>query len=203
LTTPNIGAATGTSFTAAKADGVPGQMGVYETNSTDTYQTGWMGAPGNIADDMWYQFPDADPTVGQIMMFGAPAAGISPVTWGCASPVIKIVDNDYTIGTTNPCELYGGIIYVTVTAKTLTIPAVSGLDIDPVAPSFTVITIGDILTTIDPNGADQILLDGDITDMAAGDSIDNASTSGDIAVCTYYSADGWVCITNGWTDGDV
>jgi len=34
-----------------------------------------------------------------------------------------------------------------------------------------------------------------------GDKITNTSTAGDIAVLTYYSADGWHASTNTWTDG--
>ena len=70
LVTPNIGAATGTSFTAEKADGVAGKMGVYEANSTDTNQFMIKG-PASIADDMIYIAPNDDPTAGQFWVFGA------------------------------------------------------------------------------------------------------------------------------------
>ncbi len=45
---------------------------------------------------------------------------------------------------------------------------------------------------------DTIRLDG--TALAQGDSITSLSAAGDICECTYYAANTWSCITNGWTD---
>lgn len=87
---------------------------------------------------------------------------------------------------------YGGIIYVT-SAATITLPAVGA------GMSITVITIGATAVSVDANAADKIWLDG--TALDDGDKITNLSTTGDTAVCTYYSADGWFCKTNSWTDG--
>jgi hypothetical protein len=89
-------------------------------------------------------------------------------------------------------EMSGGIIYVT-SASTLTMLAVFD------GASFTVITIGATAVSIDANASDKILRDGTLQDD--GDKITNLSTTGDMAVCTYYSADGWYCASNGWTDG--
>jgi hypothetical protein len=89
-------------------------------------------------------------------------------------------------------ECFGYIIYVTA-ACTITLPAIaSGM-------SVTIITIGDIAVSVDPNASDKIVLDGNALDD--GDKITNASTAGDVAVLTYYSADGWYASTNNWTDG--
>jgi hypothetical protein len=89
-------------------------------------------------------------------------------------------------------ECFGYIIYVTA-ACTITLPAIaSGM-------SVTIITIGDIAVSVDPNASDKIVLDG--TALDDGDKITNASTAGDVAVLTYYSADGWYASTNDWTDG--
>jgi hypothetical protein len=89
-------------------------------------------------------------------------------------------------------ECRGGIVYVTG-AATITLPAVAD------GMSVSIHTIGAIAVSVDPNASDKIWLDG--TALDDGDKITNKSTSGDIAVLTYYSADGWHATTNGWTDG--
>jgi hypothetical protein len=89
-------------------------------------------------------------------------------------------------------QCYGDVIYVTG-AATITLPAVaSGM-------SVSVITIGSVAVSIDPNASDKIWLDG--TALDDGDKITNLSTAGDIATLTYYSADGWHASSNSWTDG--
>lgn len=106
-------------------------------------------------------------------------------------PASKVTATNYTIGTTDPNELYGGVIYVTA-AATITIPAVAA------GASFTVVTIGAVAVSVDPNASDLIYLDG--VALSDGDKITNLSTAGDIAVFTYYDATGWHASTNGWTD---
>lgn len=94
--------------------------------------------------------------------------------------------------TLSASECYGGVYYVTA-AATLTLPAVAdGMHIS-------VHTIGAVAVSVDPNASDKIWLDG--TALDDGDKITNLSTAGDIAVLTYYSADGWHASTNSWTDG--
>jgi len=89
-------------------------------------------------------------------------------------------------------EARGYVVYVDG-AATITLPEVSeGMNI-------TVITIGAIEISIDPNASDKIWLDG--TALDDGDKITNSSTAGDLAVLTYFSADGWHASTNNWTDG--
>jgi hypothetical protein len=84
------------------------------------------------------------------------------------------------------------VIYVTG-AATITAPAVVA------GASFTVITIGAVAVSVDVNAADLTYLNG--TALADGDKITNASTTGDIAVFTYFDATGWYATTNtGWTD---
>jgi len=98
----------------------------------------------------------------------------------------------YTVGTDNAQEAYGGVIYVD-TAATITLPAaVAGM-------SVTVVTVGAIAVSVDPNASDKLYLDG--TALADGNKATNLSTAGDIIVLTYYSADGWYASSNGWTDG--
>jgi len=94
--------------------------------------------------------------------------------------------------TLSTAECNGYVIYVTG-AATITLPAIaSGM-------SVTIITIGAIAVSVDPNASDKIVLDG--TALDDGDKITNLSTAGDVAVLTYYSADGWYASTNSWTDG--
>jgi hypothetical protein len=107
--------------------------------------------------------------------------------------VTKTTAANYTVGTTDSRELYGGVIYVTG-AATITVPAVAA------GASFTVITIGAVAVSVDPNASDLIYLDG--TALSDGDKITNTSTAGDIAVLTYYDGTGWHASTNSWTDGN-
>ena len=112
---------------------------------------------------------------------------------GAKAIVTKSTAASYTIGTTDANELYGGTIYVTG-AATITIPAVAA------GASFTVITIGAVAVSVDPNASDLIYLDG--TALADGDKVTNTSTAGDVAVFTYLDGTGWYCSSNGWTDGN-
>jgi hypothetical protein len=98
----------------------------------------------------------------------------------------------YTIGTDDPREMYGGIIYVTSDA-TLVLPAVAD------GMSVTVVAVGATTVTIDPNGSDLIVRDG--TAQADGVTIVGTGTAGDICVITYYDATGWYAATNSWTQG--
>lgn len=94
--------------------------------------------------------------------------------------------------TLTAAQCRGHVVYVTA-AAVITLPAVAeGL-------SVVVVTIGDVAVSVDPNASDKIWLDG--TALDDGDKITNDSSAGDIAVLTYYSADGWHASTNGWTDG--
>jgi len=102
----------------------------------------------------------------------------------------------HTITTDSTIEVndsYGDIFYVTE-AQTITLPAVS------VGMSFTFITVGAVQVNINPDDADQFMLDG-ATYETAGDHIQNTSTTGDIVVITYKDADGWYAMS-GSPDGD-
>lgn len=130
-----------------------------------------------------------------VTTINATTVAATTITFGGATvgvrPVSKITAANYTIGTTDANELFGGVIYVTA-AATITIPAVAA------GASFTVITVGAVAVSVDPNAADLIVLDG--VALSDGDKITNLSTAGDIAVFTYYDATGWFASTNGWTD---
>ena len=99
---------------------------------------------------------------------------------------------NYTVGTGSADEAYGYIIYVTA-ACTITLPAIA------VGMSVTVIVDAAAAVSVKANAADKIRLDG--TALDDGDKITSGGAKGDIAVLTYYSADGWFASTNGWTDG--
>jgi hypothetical protein len=94
--------------------------------------------------------------------------------------------------TLSAAECYGAVYYVSA-AATLTLPAVAN------GMSLSVFTIGDVAVSVDPDAADKIWLDGVALDD--GDKITNLSEAGDAVVLTYFSADGWYAVTNGWTDG--
>ena len=64
---------------------------------------------------------------------------------------------------------------------------------------ITVITITAHAISLDTNVADKMYLDGTLLDD--GDKATSGSTAGELIVCTYYSADGWYCASDGWTDG--
>jgi hypothetical protein len=104
---------------------------------------------------------------------------------------------NYTVGTDDAKESYGGVIYVT-SAATITLPAVS------TRMAVTVVTIGAIAVSVDTNASDRMYLDG--TALDDGDKATNTSTTGDMIVCTYESANGWYCASGSpdgdhWTDG--
>lgn len=113
-----------------------------------------------------------------------------------ASPNLpKFVQEVYAYSgnqTLTASQCYGSTIYVTG-AATITLPPVAD------GMSVRVVTIGAVAVSVDPDAADLIRLEGAALDD--GDKITNASTSGDEAILTYYSADGWYASTNGWTDG--
>jgi hypothetical protein len=94
--------------------------------------------------------------------------------------------------TLTAAQCYGGVVYVTG-ACTITLPAIAD------GMSVTVITIGAIEVSVDTNASDLMYLDG--TALNDGDKATNTSTTGDIIVLTYYSADGWYATSNSWTDG--
>jgi len=123
----------------------------------------------------------------------AASATLTNKTINAASNQVEITTQIHTSGDTLTAdECYGKVHYVAV-GGTLTLPAIAD------GMHLTVITIGATAVSVDCNASDKIWLDGMALDD--GDKITNLSTAGDIAVLTYYSADGWHASTNGWTDG--
>jgi len=88
-------------------------------------------------------------------------------------------------------EMFGSITYLDADA-TITLSAVTD------GAHGTVIVIGDHTVDLDVNASDKMILDGTVLDD--GDEATGTGSGGDMAVFTYFSADGWVVQTNGWTD---
>lgn len=104
----------------------------------------------------------------------------------------KVTATNYTVGTDDASELYGGIIYVTGSA-TITIPAVAA------GANFKVIVVGANTVSVDPNASDLIILNG--TALDDGDKITSGGTTGEVAEIYYYNSTGWYASTSGWSDG--
>lgn len=123
--------------------------------------------------------------------------GAKLVTNGNDASVPIYTEKHAASHTISAAECYGGVHYVTA-AATITLPAVAA------GMSVTIITVGAVAVSVDPNASDLIMLEG--TALDDGDKITNGSTSGDIAVLTYYDATGWYASTAtaagaAWTDG--
>lgn len=94
--------------------------------------------------------------------------------------------------TATTAECYGSVLYVTA-AATITLPAVAA------GMSLTVITIGAVAVSVDPNASEILVLDG--TALTGGHKATNLSTAGDIITLTYYGSGSWHGASNAWTDG--
>jgi hypothetical protein len=103
---------------------------------------------------------------------------------------------DYVVGTEDPREAYGGVIYVTEAAKVIAPTKVDGMN-------FTVVTVGNVAVAVDVVDDAKIYLDGTL--LAANKGAVNTSTNGDIANFTSYPGtgdDAWYVLT-GTQSGDV
>jgi len=153
--------------------------------------SGWLlaGGPSGILD----LNADTTPDAANVFETVNPTTGASTKSSvnELNKVVTKFVTGAYTVGTTDARELFGGVLYVT-SAATVTIPAYA------VGYNFTVITVGNIAVSIDPNASDLLMLEG--VALSDGDKITNTSTSGDMAVITDYNSTGFYAATNGWTD---
>jgi hypothetical protein len=111
---------------------------------------------------------------------------------GGAPPVSKV-----SAGAISAAECRGSIIYVSG-AGTYTLAAVSGV-ID--GGSLTVLVIGAISVSLDPDSGDRIILDGVALDD--GDKITSDGTAGACVTLHKDSAAGWTVVGGslGWTDG--
>lgn len=100
-------------------------------------------------------------------------------------------------------EVYNTILYVDG-AATITLPAISTIT-NAEKVCVVVHTIGDVAVSVDPNGADYLILDGVVLDD--GDKATNKSDSADCIIITYFSADGFYASSGSlttpftWADG--
>jgi hypothetical protein len=147
--------------------------------------------------DMWYNSTedkfkvDLDGLV-EVIVLNDLAAALTNKTIDNALNTLKIASEVHSVSDTlTASECYGKIHYVTA-ASTITLPAIAD------GMSVTIITVGNVAVSLDVNAADKMILDGVTLDD--GDKTTNTSTTNDTAVATYYSADGWYVMTNGWTD---
>lgn len=174
----------------ANAAGVWGQSGGAAGTDTENTWTELQTFSGGIAvDDIAI---DLNATESNLLW----DTGVS-FTTHAKQTVTKSTATTYTVGTTDPLEAYGGIIYVT-SAATVTAPAIAA------GMSFMVVSIGDIAVSLDVNSADTMTLDG--TALSAGDKATNSSKSGDTIACSYMGANSLFCwsktATGKWTDGN-
>jgi len=151
----------------------------------------FIDADGNIevADDM-------DLATGKQYKINNVQIGSSNLKSGGMATASKSAN--YTVGTDDANECYGGVIYVTSTCD------VTACDDLAAGMAFSVVTIGATQVDVDVQADDKMVLDG--TTLDDGDKAVNTSTTGDIIVCVYYSADGWYCASGSndgdpWTDG--
>jgi len=212
----------GYKFTLAKTSGVASLLSLYEANSTDTTYVGIMG-PASIAESFSHQFPDAQPA-GSFYLWATPAGSgdpngnkisaatlVTPGT-GVTTAMANAVDGasglatyghtvQYsqtpTIGdpdawTMSGAGMYGGIWIANATGT-------GALDAVAAGMNFTVKARGAVVPTLDPNGTEEIYLNG--TSCGAGVTIVGSGAAGDSAVCEYNAASTWDCISFGFACG--
>jgi len=199
-------------MTTTTDDAETADIGIYAIYGGDVNDVGYMVAEYDGSAESW---TFGDETIGEDLKWDFSTAGkvtvTSPgggtlvdfsalnlsttgtVSGGSLTPVTDDADD---FDDTGPdifagANLYGGTFIANGTGI-INLPAVA------VGMNFTIITLGAIAVTINPDDANQILADGVLLDN--GDALLNNSTAGDIAVCQYYQAGDWVCTTNGWTD---
>lgn len=104
----------------------------------------------------------------------------------------RLYTASYTTQTLVADECWNSTIYFTG-AGTITLPAVqTGMKV-------TFVTHAAAACHVDTNASDRMYLDG--TALDDGDKASSQSTAGEAITCTYESAAGWSCLSDGWTDG--
>jgi hypothetical protein len=63
---------------------VAGETRLFELSANGSNYRSWL-APDTLTATLAFRFPDTVPTAGQVMLFGAPSAGVSDITFGAAS----------------------------------------------------------------------------------------------------------------------
>lgn len=106
----------------------------------------------------------------------------------------RVVSADYTIGTDDPKESYGGRIYASA-ASTVTAPAISaGMSFRTTATAAETISLA-------PASTNTITLDG--VPLDAGDQVTSPGTVGAALDCNYMAANSLYCVSlvGTWVDG--
>lgn len=122
-----------------------------------------------------------DPTDGWIQVSSLGGALNQP--YGL-TPAVKSAN--YTIGTDDANECYGGVIYVTAAAT------ITGCLMDA-DTHYTIITIGAFAVSYDPNAVDNVMLDTSVTPGGDGVAVTNSSVHGNKLVCSAYTAATMYC----------
>jgi len=148
-------------------------MAMYQTSTPAWSEI----APGAVLDTLAKYATDVEVT----------STGI--ISGGSRTPVTGSTTG-FAAGFTGD-NLYGGTYVVSSDDGDLQLPLMAA------GMNFTIITLGAIQVVAASHADDGYLLDGVTADE--DNSIVNTSTSGDIAVIQYYTADDWLITTNGWT----
>ena len=148
-------------------------MAMYQTSTSAWSEI----APGAVLDTLAKYATDVEVT----------STGI--ISGGSRTPVTGSTTG-FAAGFTGD-NLYGGTYVVSSDDGDLQLPLMAA------GMNFTIITLGAIQVVAASHADDGYLLDGVTADE--DNSIVNTSTSGDIAVIQYYTADDWLITTNGWT----
>lgn len=175
---------------------------------TDKLNRGEYAAGDTSHYSLWSWVLGADDSVGNALTDSLDNYWIEPTTAGQTimttngttwAAVQSLRTHTITTDSTLAAALmYGGIFYVPE-AQTITLPAVA------VGMNAVFITIGAVAVSVNPNNSDKLWLDG--TALSDGDKATNTSTTGDMLVITYYSADGFYAASGSndgdlWTDGN-
>jgi hypothetical protein len=81
------------SFDTKKTSGTAGTVCAYTSSTTDIFGICWEGDDTHRTANLLFKFPNVDPTANQVMMFSAPVAGRSTITWGTpATTALKLSD---------------------------------------------------------------------------------------------------------------
>jgi hypothetical protein len=184
------------SISFVKESGVAGRTVNFEANSTDTEVTGTEGA-ANRTTSLYEVATDDDPVDGQVKLYATPISERSQTSWAYPGEAItNSKSGAYTIGTDDPRECFGGVLYATGAMTFTACEALPGVN-------FTIVDRGGAAIVCDPDATgteDYIDLDGTL--LAQGANVTSTSTTGDILSCVYAHVVNVLYCASGSPDGD-